>query len=85
MNEHSYNLTVQRMGEAARVGQDVSGLMSIMKLVHTEQERDKFEVLLDVMGKDGANGRYLSLREIRVLFEERRLPTRMGKRLRRRD
>ena len=30
MNEHSYNLTVQRMGEAARVGQDVSGLMSIM-------------------------------------------------------
>ena len=31
-------------------GQDVSGLMAIMKLVHTEQERDKFEVLLDVMG-----------------------------------
>ncbi|PAA01036.1 acyl-CoA dehydrogenase family protein [Pseudomonas fragi] len=53
MNEHSYNLTVQRMGEAARVGQDVSGLMSIMKLVHTEQEREKFEVLLDVMGYQG--------------------------------
>ncbi len=53
MNEHSYNLTVQRMGEAARVGQDVSGLMSIMKLVHTEQERDKFEVLRDVMGYQG--------------------------------
>ena len=50
MNEHSYNLTVQRMGEEARAGQDVSGLMSIMKLVHTEQEREKFEVLLDVMG-----------------------------------
>ena len=50
MNEHSYNLTVQRMGEEARAGQDISGLMSIMKLVHTEQERDKFEVLLDVMG-----------------------------------
>lgn len=50
MNEHSYNLTVQRMGEEARAGQDVSGLMAIMKLVHTEQERDKFEVLLDVMG-----------------------------------
>ncbi|HPW13036.1 MAG TPA: hypothetical protein PK399_07680 [Thermomonas sp.] len=45
----------------------------------------EWPVLLDVMGKDGANGRYLSLREIRVLFEERRLPTRMGKRLRRRD
>ncbi|MNT98251.1 hypothetical protein D3C72_2407970 [compost metagenome] len=24
--------------------------MAIMKLVHTEQERDKFEVLLDLMG-----------------------------------
>jgi hypothetical protein len=45
----------------------------------------EWPVLLDVMGKDGANGRYLSLREIRGLFEERRLPTRMGKRLRRRD
>jgi hypothetical protein len=45
----------------------------------------EWPVLLDIMGKDGANGRYLSLREIRVLFEERRLPTRMGKRLRRRD
>ena len=45
----------------------------------------EWPVLLDVMGKDGGNGRYLSLREIRGLFEERRLPTRMGKRLRRRD
>src|SRR3990167_786735 len=44
MDEHAYNLTVQRMGEEARANQDVSGLMSIMKLVHTEQERDKFEV-----------------------------------------
>lgn len=50
MDEHAYNLTVQRMGEEARAGQDVSGLMSIMKLAHTEQEREKFEVLLDVLG-----------------------------------
>ncbi|EXF93422.1 acyl-CoA dehydrogenase [Pseudomonas fluorescens HK44] len=50
MDEHTYNLTVQRMGEEARSGQDISGLMSIMKLVHTEQERDKFEVLLDALG-----------------------------------
>ena len=50
MNEHAYGLTVQRMTEEARFGDDVSGLMSIMKLVHTEQERDKFEVLLDAMG-----------------------------------
>lgn len=50
MDEHAYTLTVQRMGEEARAGRDVSGLMAIMKLVHTEQERDKFEVLLDALG-----------------------------------
>ena len=50
MEEHSYTLTVQRMGEEMRARQNVSGLMSIMKLVHSEQEKDKFEVLLDLMG-----------------------------------
>ncbi|WP_048307054.1 acyl-CoA dehydrogenase family protein [Halomonas sp. PR-M31] len=50
MEEAAYNLTVQRMGEEGQAGQDVSGLMAIMKLVHTEQERVKFEVLLDAMG-----------------------------------
>ena len=50
MDEHAYALTVQRMGEEARSGQDVSGLMAIMKLVHSEQERDKFEILLDALG-----------------------------------
>ena len=37
--------------------------------------------LLEVMGKEGADGRYLSLRELRALFVERRLPARMLKRL----
>ncbi|WP_432470380.1 acyl-CoA dehydrogenase family protein [Amphritea sp. HPY] len=50
MDEQAYNLTVQRMGEEARAGQNVSGVMSIMKLVHTEQEKVKFELLLDAMG-----------------------------------
>ncbi|MNQ80375.1 hypothetical protein D3C85_953510 [compost metagenome] len=50
MDEHAYNLTVQRMGEEARAGKDVSATMAIMKLVHTEQERDKFEILLDALG-----------------------------------
>lgn len=50
MNEHAYNLTVQRMGEEARAGLDISAIMAIMKLVHTEQERDKFEILLDALG-----------------------------------
>lgn len=53
MNETAYNQTVQRMGEAMRAGQNVSGLMSIMKLVHTEQEKVKFELLLDAMGYRG--------------------------------
>jgi alkylation response protein AidB-like acyl-CoA dehydrogenase len=50
MDEHAYNLTVQRMGEMARAGEDVSGLGAIMKLVHTEQERVKFDILLEAMG-----------------------------------
>ena len=50
MNEQAYNLTVQRMGEEARAGLDTSAIMAIMKLVHTEQERDKFEILLDALG-----------------------------------
>lgn len=53
MNERAYNLTVQRMGEEARAGQNVFGLMSTMKLLHTEQEKVKFELLLDAMGVNG--------------------------------
>ncbi|MGR5133851.1 acyl-CoA dehydrogenase family protein [Vibrio alfacsensis] len=53
MEEQAYALTVQRMTEEARSGMDVSGTMSIMKLVHTEQEKVKFELLLDVMGYRG--------------------------------
>ncbi|MGR5069456.1 MULTISPECIES: acyl-CoA dehydrogenase family protein [Vibrio] len=53
MEEQAYALTVQRMTEEARSGLDVSGTMSIMKLVHTEQEKIKFELLLDVMGYRG--------------------------------
>ena len=50
MDEMAYSLTAQRMGEEARARKNVSGLMSIMKLVHSEQEKDKFEVLVDVLG-----------------------------------
>lgn len=50
MDEHAYGLTVQRMGEEMRARQNVSGVMSIMKLVHSEQDKDKFEVALDLMG-----------------------------------
>ncbi len=50
MNEEAYSLTNRRMADAMRARQDVSGLMAISKLVHTEQEREKFELLLELMG-----------------------------------
>ncbi len=37
----------------------------------------EWPVLLKVMGKDGPDGRYLSLAEVQELFGERRLPERM--------
>jgi hypothetical protein len=44
----------------------------------------EWPTLLEVMGKDGLDGRYLSLREIKSLFTKRRLPSRMTKDLGRR-
>ncbi|OEY66305.1 acyl-CoA dehydrogenase family protein [Marinobacter sp. X15-166B] len=68
MEEHAFELTQRRLNEAGRARQDISGLMAIQKLVHTEQEKDKFEVLLDVMGHralgwegDGFSERELAL------------------------
>ncbi len=50
LDEHAYNLTVQRMGQQARARQDVSGIAAIMKLAHSELEKQKFELLVDAMG-----------------------------------
>jgi len=41
----------------------------------------EWPILLKVMGKPGAGGRYLSVAELRDLFVERRLPERMMSRL----
>jgi hypothetical protein len=41
----------------------------------------EWPILLQVMGKPGRAGRYLSVAEVRELFAERRLPERMLKRL----
>lgn len=41
----------------------------------------EWPVLLKVMGKEGGGGRYLSLREVRELFVEQRLPARMMEKL----
>jgi hypothetical protein len=41
----------------------------------------EWPVLLQVMGKPGRNGRYLSLEDVRRLFQERQLPQRMTARI----
>jgi alkylation response protein AidB-like acyl-CoA dehydrogenase len=53
MDEHAFRLTTRRMMEGMRAREDVSGIMAISKLVHSEQERDKFELMLDLMGHRG--------------------------------
>jgi len=42
----------------------------------------EWPILLRVMGKQGKTGRYLSVAEVRELFEERRLPERMSRNFR---
>ena len=41
----------------------------------------EWPILLKVMGKQGKRGRYLSVKEVRHLFVDRRLPQRMSRRL----
>jgi hypothetical protein len=45
----------------------------------------EFPVLLTMMGKDGAAGRYLSLAELRTLITDQRLPARVTARLKARS
>ena len=51
------------------------------RLVDRQLMNGEWPVLLDVMGKQGKQGRYLSLREVRTLFIDRRLPSRMTRQL----
>jgi alkylation response protein AidB-like acyl-CoA dehydrogenase len=53
MDTHAFALTVQRVREEALAGVDVSGPASIMKLVQTEQEVAKGELLTQLMGSSG--------------------------------
>jgi len=41
----------------------------------------EWPILLEVMGKEGQDGRFLSLKELRTLFVDRKMPRRMMKRL----
>ncbi|GAC1651675.1 MAG: hypothetical protein NVS9B15_12010 [Acidobacteriaceae bacterium] len=54
------------------------------RLIDRQLMKGEWPTLLEVMGKDGQDGRYLSLREIKSLFTKRRLPSRMIKNLGRR-
>ncbi|AQZ96498.1 acyl-CoA dehydrogenase family protein [Halopseudomonas phragmitis] len=68
MNEEAYSLTNRRMTDSLRARQDVSGLMAISKLVHSEQEREKFELLLELLGHEalGWEGQGFSPRDLEL-------------------
>lgn len=79
-------------GGGRELGLDADELVAMMdanyeragdarRLIDRQLMNGEWPVLLEVMGKDGKHGRYLSVREVRALFEERRLPARMMKRL----
>lgn len=53
MDSQAFALTHQRVLAAAMARQDVSGPTSLMKLVQTEQEVAKYELLMQVMGQRG--------------------------------
>lgn len=53
MDSQAFSLTHQRVLEQGMARMDVSGPASIMKLVQTEQEVAKYELLMQVMGQRG--------------------------------
>lgn len=53
MDSHAFSLTHQRVKEEATARRDVSGPSSIMKLIQTEQEVAKYELLMQLMGQRG--------------------------------
>jgi len=53
MDAQAFSLTHHRVTEQAMARQDVSGPAAIMKLVQTEQEVAKYELLMQVMGLRG--------------------------------
>ncbi|TXH61169.1 MAG: acyl-CoA dehydrogenase [Burkholderiaceae bacterium] len=53
MDQQAFALTTRRLHEMAMARQDVSALGSIMKLVQTEQEAAKYELLQQLMGQRG--------------------------------
>jgi alkylation response protein AidB-like acyl-CoA dehydrogenase len=50
MNDRAFQFTLQRSGEEARTGKADGNLASIFKYYGTEQNKRKYELLLDLMG-----------------------------------
>lgn len=53
MDQQAFALTARRLHEMALAREDISGIGSIMKLVQTEQEAAKYELLQQLMGQRG--------------------------------
>ncbi len=53
MDQHAFSLTARRLQEMALAREDVAGPGSIMKLVQSEQESAKYELLQQLMGHRG--------------------------------
>ena len=53
MDSQAFSLTAQRLQEQAMAREDINGIATIMKLVQTEQEVSKYELLNQVMGHRG--------------------------------
>lgn len=53
MEAQAFSLTAQRMHEQAMAREDINGLAAIMKLVQTEQEAAKYDLLQQIMGHRG--------------------------------
>ncbi len=53
MDEHAFASTVRRLHEMALAREDIAGPGSIMKLVQTEQESAKYELLQQILGQRG--------------------------------
>ena len=53
MDSHAFSLTHERVKEEGMERMDINGPASIMKLVQTEQEVAKYELLMQLMGNRG--------------------------------
>lgn len=53
MDAQAFALTHRRVSEEAMAGMDISGPGSIMKLVQSEQEVTKYDLLVELMGQRG--------------------------------